>query len=335
MKILVSGGGGFLGQALCRRLVARGYAVSSFSRSPHPALESIGVDQRRGDLGVFDSVEAAVEGVDAVFHVAALAGAWGSFRDYFDTNVAGTRHLLAACRLHEVPTLVYTSTPSVAHRGCVAVEGGTADTAPVADRFKAYYPATKAIAEQAVLKANGAELATVALRPRLIWGPGDNHLLPRLAERARRGRLRLIGDGRALIDTTYIDNAVDAHLAAFDALHRTPGAACAGRAYFISNGEPRPVGAIINALLAAIGAPTVHRQLSFRAAYLLGATAERLWHRLPLPGEPPLTRFVVEQLATPHWYDVAPAARDFGYVPKISIDQGLERLTAMERAKAT
>lgn len=326
MKVAVTGGGGFLGQALCRALVERGLAVSSLSRGTYPALAALGVRQHQVDIGDFGGVSEALREVDAVFHVAAKAGAWGEFRDYFDANVRGTRNVIAACRMNAVPTLVHTSTPSVAHRGHVAVEGGTAETAPVATRFKAVYPATKAIAEQAVLEANGDGLATVALRPRLIWGPGDNHLLPRLAERARAGRLRFVGDGMNRIDTTYIDNAVAAHLAAFDALHGKPKARCAGRAYFISNGEPKPVADVINSLLRAAGAPIVDKLLPYRAGYAIGAVCERLWNWLPLPGEPPMTRFLAEQLATPHWYDMAPARADFGYQPKVSFIEGIKRL---------
>lgn len=335
MKLLVTGGGGFLGLALCRRLVEQGHQVASFSRSLYPALASLGVRQIQGDLGSFDSVDDALADIDAVFHVAALAGGWGPLQDYFDANVRGTRHLLAACAMNGVRTLVHTSTPSVAHRGRIPVEGLDAARAPLATRFRAAYPATKAVAERAVLQANRPGFATVALRPRLIWGPGDNHLLPRLAERSRQGRLRLVGDAGAAIDTTYIDNAVDAHLAAFAALHDQPAARCAGRAYFISNGEPRPVGDIINALLRAAGAPPVERRLSFAAAWALAGGAEQLWRMLPLPGEPPLTRFVVEQLTTPHWYDLSPAAADFGWRPRIGIAEGLERLAASFCAQPT
>ena len=177
-----------------------------------------------------------------------------------------------------------------------------------------------------MLAANDATLATVALRPRLIWGVGDNQLLPRLVERSRAGRLRLVGDGNNLVDTTYIDNAAQAHFDAFDAL--APGAACAGRAYFISNGEPRTMRDTLNGLLAAVGAPTVDNTLPFSLAYAIGAVCEGLWTTLPLKGEPPLTRFLAEQLATAHWYDMAPARRDFGYVPRVGIDEGLCRLTA-------
>ena len=327
MKLLVTGGGGFLGQALCRGLVARGHDVTSFNRGHYPALDAIGVRQVQGDLADRETVMAAFsDGFDAVFHNAAKAGAWGSFDSYHRANVLGTRHVLDACRAHGIGRLVYTSTPSVTHRATHPVAGGTADDVPYGEHLKAPYAATKLEAEKLVLAANDDVLATIALRPRLIWGPGDAQLLPRIAERARAGRLRLVGGGHNLVDTTYIDNAAQAHFDAFE--HLAPGAACAGRAYFISNGEPKPMREIVNGLLAAVGAPPVTKSLPFPAAYAIGATCEALWTLLPLRGEPPLTRFLAEQLATTHWYDMAPARRDFGYVPRVSIAEGLRRLAA-------
>jgi len=336
MRILVTGGGGFLGQALCRGLVERGFEVTSFNRGRYPALEALGVRQLQGDLADREAVLRAfaghgAAGFDAVFHNAAKAGAWGSYESYHRANVIGTDNVIAACRARGIGRLVYTSTPSVTHRATHPVEGGTADTVPYGEGFKAPYAATKAIAERAVLAANDASLATVALRPRLIWGPGDQQLLPRLVERARAGRLRLVGSGDNRIDTTYIDNAAQAHFAAFD--HLAPAAACAGRAIFISNGEPRPVREIVNALLQEVGAPAVTRTVPFGLAYAIGAVCEAAWTVLPLRGEPPLTRFLAEQLSTTHWYDMAPAARDFGYVPKVSIAEGLERLRASLRGR--
>ena len=331
MKVLVTGGGGFLGQALCRGLVARGFEVTSFNRGRYPALEALGVRQLQGDLADREAVTQAFAGIDAVFHNAAKAGAWGSYASYHRANVIGTDNVIAACRGHGIGRLVYTSTPSVTHRATHPVEGGTADSVPYGEGFKAPYAATKAIAERAVLAANDASLATVALRPRLIWGPGDQQLLPRLVERARAGRLRLVGSGENRIDTTYIDNAAQAHFDAFARL--APGAACAGRAYFISNGEPKPVREIVNALLQAAGAPAVTKAVPFPLAYAIGAACEAAWTVLPLRGEPPLTRFLAEQLSTTHWYDMAPATRDFGYAPKVSIAEGLERLRASLRGR--
>jgi nucleoside-diphosphate-sugar epimerase len=326
MKILVTGGGGFLGQALCRGLVERGHEITSFNRGRYPELDRFGVRQVQGDLADGEAVRRAFAGQEAIFHNAAKAGAWGSYASYYQANVVGTENVITACRIQGVGRLVYTSTPSVTHRATHPVEGGTAESVPYGEGFKAPYAATKAIAERAVLAANDAALATIALRPRLIWGPGDHQLLPRLVERAKTGRLRLVGDGTNRIDTTYIDNAAQAHFDAFDRL--APGAACAGRAYFISNGEPKPAREIVNALLAAAGAPPVTKTVPFPLAYAIGAVCEAAWTLLPLRGEPPLTRFLAEQLSTTHWYDMTPATRDFGYVPRVSIAEGLARLEA-------
>ncbi|MFT3755494.1 MAG: NAD-dependent epimerase/dehydratase family protein [Pseudoxanthomonas sp.] len=324
MKILVTGGGGFLGKALCKGLVERGHEVRSFNRGHYPALDEIGVQQVQGDLVDGDAVRAAAQGVDAIFHNAAKAGAWGSYDSYFQANVIGTRNVLDACLVHGIGKLVYTSTPSVTHRATHPVEGLGADEVPYGENFQAPYATTKAIAEKEVLAANSHELAVVALRPRLIWGVGDQQILPRLVERAKAGRLRIVGDGLNKVDTTYIDNAAQAHFDAFE--HLAPGAACAGKAYFISNGEPWPMKDIVNALLATAGAPQVEKTLSFKTAYRIGAVCEALWKTLPLKGEPPMTRFLAEQLCTPHWYSMEPARRDFGYVPKVSMQEGLRRL---------
>ncbi|WP_256646005.1 2-alkyl-3-oxoalkanoate reductase [Thermomonas paludicola] len=327
MKLLVTGGGGFLGQALCRGLRERGHDVISFSRSRHAALDALGVRQLQGDLADRDAVLAAfAEGFEAVLHNAAKAGTWGSYQSYFDANVTGTRNVIAACRAHGIGKLVHTSTPSVVHRATHPVEGASADEVPYGEGVKAHYAATKIIAEREVLAANDAVLATVALRPRLIWGPGDTQILPKLVERARSGRLRLVGSGDNRVDTTYIDNAAQAHVDALAHLHA--GAACAGRAYFISNGEPWPLREVLNGLLRAADAPEVHKTLPFRAAYAIGAVCEALWTALPLRGDPPMTRFLAEQLSTAHWYSMAPATRDFGYVPTVTMAEGLARLQA-------
>ena len=210
MKILVTGGGGFLGHALCKGLVEQGHDVASYNRGHYRTLEPLGVRQIQGDLANREAMIAACAGMDAVFHNAAKAGAWGSEESYRLANVVGTQNVLAGCHAHGVGRLIHTSTPSVTHRATHPVENGSADTVPYGEGFKAPYAATKTIAEKAVLAANTADLATVALRPRLIWGPGDQQLLPRLVSRAKAGRLRFIGGGHNVIDTTYIDNAAQA-----------------------------------------------------------------------------------------------------------------------------
>lgn len=329
MKILVTGGGGFLGQALCRGLRERGHEVVSFNRGRYPALDAMGVAQVQGDLEERDTVLAAAAGCEAIFHNAAKAGAWGSYDSYYRANVLGTENVIAACRAHDIGRLIYTSTPSVTHRATHPVEGGTAESVPYGEGFKAPYATTKKLAEQAVLAANDPALATVALRPRLMWGVGDNQLLPRLVARAKAGRLRLVGDGENKMDSTYVDNAAQAHFDAFARL--APGAACAGRAYFISNGEPKTARETVNSLLSAVGVPPVTKTIPFGVAYAIGVICEGLWHTLPLRGEPPMTRFVAEQLVTTHWYDMGPARRDLGYVPKVSFAEGLERLRKAHR----
>ena len=326
MKVLVTGGGGFLGGALCRGLLARGDVPVSFQRRFAPALDALGVEQRLGDMADARAVHAAFDRVDAVLHNAAKAGAWGSRAEYWSANVDGTRNVLVACRARGIARLVYTSTPSVTHSGRTPVEGSDEAHTPYGHGFKAWYPASKLIAEQDVLAANDASLATVALRPRLIWGPGDTQLLPRLVERARAGRLRFIGDGNNRMATTYIGNVVDAHLRALDAL--APGAACAGRAYFISNAEPTTARTIVNGLLRAADAPAVTGSIPYPAAYGLGVVLEATWHLLSLRGEPPMTRFLAEQLSTPHWYDISAAARDFGWRPQVGLEEGLRRTAA-------
>jgi len=301
----------------------------SFQRRRSAGLDAMGVEQRLGDLADAQAVIRACEGVDAVLHNAAKAGQWGSRESYFSANVTGTDNVIAACRARGIARLVYTSTPSVTHSGRTPVQGGNEANTPYGEHFKAWYPASKKVAEQRLLAANDGTLATVALRPRLIWGPGDTQLLPRLVDRAVAGRLRFVGDGENRMDTTFVENAVDAHLRALDALQ--PAAACAGRAYFISNGEPLSSREIVNDLLRAADAPEVDKTIPFGVAYAAGAVLELGWRMLRLGGEPPMTRFLAEQLSTPHWYDISAAERDFGYRPRVSVAEGLALTAAWWR----
>jgi 2-alkyl-3-oxoalkanoate reductase len=323
MRAVVTGGGGFLGGAIVRLLCRRAWPVRSFTRTAYPWLDELGVEQIFGDLSDPAAVEAALADRDIVFHVAAKAGVWGRSEDYFATNVTGTQNVIAACRKHGIRRLVYTSTPSVVHGGH-DLEGAT-ESVPYPEHFDAAYPETKTIAEKAVLAANGADLATVALRPHLIWGPGDPHLIPRVLARARQGKLRRIGSRPVKVDVTYIDNAADAHLLAADKLDI--GSPVAGKAYFITNDEPVDLWEFLNRVLGEAGLPPVTKTVSVWKASLAGRVLEWVYRTLRLPGEPTMTSYVARQLSTSHWYDISAARRDLGYEPHISVEQGLKRLS--------
>ncbi|HVS34691.1 MAG TPA: NAD-dependent epimerase/dehydratase family protein [Gemmataceae bacterium] len=323
MNALVTGGGGFLGGAIVRRLAARGDEAASFSRSWHPALEALGVEQSLGDVADAVAVDAAVAGRDIVFHVAAKAGVWGPYVEYHRANVVGTQNVLSACRKHSVRRLVFTSSPSVVFNG--RDMEGVDESIPYPDHYEAAYAKTKAEAERLVLAANDSKLATVALRPHLIWGPGDNQLTPRILERGRAGKLRRIGRTNKRIDATYIDNAADAHIHAADRL--APGSPVAGKAYFIANGEPIPLWDLVNGILAACGVPPVTRTIPVWLAYTAGWLMETAYTMLRRRDEPPMTRFVARELTTAHWFNLTAARRDLGYEPEVSSEEGLKRLS--------
>jgi nucleoside-diphosphate-sugar epimerase len=324
MKALVTGGGGFLGGAIVQQLLEEGYAVRSFSRGSYPELEALGVEISRGDLVEAEAVQEACQDCQIVFHVAAKAGIWGNEDAYYRTNVTGTKNVLTACRALGISRLVYTSTPSVVFDGQNL--DGVDERAPYAQHYKAAYPATKATAERMILAANDARLATVALRPHLVWGPGDTHLVPGILARGQAGRLRKIGKTAHLVDFTYVDNAAQAHLLA--AARLKPASPIAGRAFFISQDEPVPLWDFINRILEAADLPAVTGVISPRLAYAAGWLCEVLYGRLRLKGEPPMTRFLAEELATAHWFDISAARQELGYQPKVSVEEGLQRLKA-------
>jgi len=318
--ILVTGGGGFLGKAIVRMLVARGDKVRSFSRSLYTKLDTMGVEQLQGDMADAQALHKACQNVDLVFHVASKTGVWGPDEAYYQTNVVGTQHLIQACRRNGVRRLVYTSSPSVVFDG--GDMEGVDETAPYATHCHAPYPRTKAMAEQLVRQAADQTLKTISLRPHLIWGPEDNHLVPRIIQRARR--LRQVGDGQNRVDTIYVDNAAQAHILAAEQLAVRPE--LSGRVYFISQDAPVRLWDMVNAILAAADLPPVQRKVSAAAAWRIGALLEWAYRSFRLPGEPPMTRFVAKELATSHWFDIRAARQDLGYRPRISIEEGLRRL---------
>jgi nucleoside-diphosphate-sugar epimerase len=321
MRVLVTGGGGFLGGAICSQLLARGDRVVAYQRGQAPAVESLGGVCVRGDLLDRERLLQAAAGCDAVVHTAGKAGVWGAHDAYHRVNVVGTENVLQACRQLGIGLLVFTSSPSVAHGGG-DIEGGD-ESLPYPERYSSPYPATKARAEQLVMAADRDDLRTVCLRPHLIWGPGDPHLLPRLIEKSKRGTLALPGADK-LIDTVYVDNAAHAHLLALDHLQTDGG--CRGKTYFISNDEPLPQAEIIRKLLAAAGVEVEIRAVAPVVARAAGALLESTWRLLQVASEPPVTRWSAEQLSTAHWYDLSAAKRDLGYAPLVSIEEGLEKL---------
>lgn len=317
---LVTGGGGFLGKAIVRRLISRGEKVRTFSRSYYPELEKFAVDQVQGDIADKSAVEKACKGVRTVFHTAARAGVWGPYADYFSTNVTGTRNVLRACRKYSVSEMIHSSSPSAVFDGN-DVEGAD-ESLPYPPSYHAHYPRTKAMAEQEVRRAAASGLKVIILRPHLIWGPGDNHLVPRILSRA--GRLRIVGEGRKKVDTIYIDNAAHAHILAADRLREN--SALSGKVYFISQDAPVPLWDMVNAILAAGGLPPIHRRISAGSAFFIGAACEGVYKLLRLQSEPPMTRFLARELATAHWFDIRAAKKDLGYRPAVSTEEGLSRL---------
>jgi nucleoside-diphosphate-sugar epimerase len=321
LKILVTGGGGFLGSSICRQLAKKNHQVIAFQRSPAPHLQADGILTTRGDITDYHCLLAAADSCEAIIHTAGKAGVWGNPADFQRINVDGTANVIAVCREHAIPILVHTSSPSIVHSG--GDISGADESIPIADQFNAPYPASKAKAEQLVVATNSAELKTTALRPHLIWGPGDPHILPRLAAKVRGGTLALPGPDK-IIDTVYVENAALAHV---KALYELKGSArCAGKAYFVTNNEPMAQGEIIRKLLAAIGIDVKIRAVPVGLAKTAGGVCEFAWRTFGLKSEPPVTRFAVEQLATAHWFNTSAAKRDFGYVPTISIEQGLNQL---------
>ncbi|MCA9055423.1 MAG: NAD-dependent epimerase/dehydratase family protein [Planctomycetaceae bacterium] len=323
MRTLVTGGGGFLGRYIVEHLRARGDKVRVLARGDYPELRAIGVETVRGDLLNPATAAEACRDVEVVFHTAAIPGVWGPWERYYQTNTVGTEHVLAGCHEHGVRKLIYTSSPSVVFDGRPHVDAD--ESLPYPETFLCHYPRSKSLAERTVLAANDpANLLTVALRPHLIWGPRDNHLIPRLIARARSGRLRRVGDGTNLISMSYVENVAAAHLQAGDALSATSPAA--GRAYFINEPQPVNLWDWINELLQRAGLAPAQRQLSAQTAERIGALCETVYRWLRLPGEPPMTRFLAMQLSQSHSYSVDAAVRDFGYRPLVSVDEGMRRL---------
>jgi nucleoside-diphosphate-sugar epimerase len=317
VKVLLTGATGMMGRLTARKLLERGDRVTVLQRRP----AGLGGREILGDIADHRIVEDACRGQEVVLHMAAKVDAFGAWPEFARVNVGGTAAILAGCRAAGVGRLVNVSSPSVAHAGddLVGAGAGTADP----DAARSHYSRSKAIAERAALAADGAELAVLSVRPHLVWGPGDTQLIARIVDRARSGRLPLIGNGAALIDATYVDNAADAMIAAVDAVGRVHG-----EALVVTNGEPRPVGEVLRRICAAAGVPGPRGRVPAGLAAVAGAAAEKLWAVGRLGGEPPLTRFLAEQLSTAHWFDQRRTRQALGWAPAVGMDEGFRRLAA-------
>jgi nucleoside-diphosphate-sugar epimerase len=327
---LVTGGTGFLGRHIVARLLAQGRPVTVLARRRAPDLEAQGVRFVCTSLEDSEAVMKACQGMETIFHTAAKVGVWGNYEPYFRSNVLGTRAILAGCKRHGVRRLVYTSTPSVVYQGTDLA--GADESLPLTTACPCAYPLTKAIAEREVLEANRPDFFTTALRPHLIWGPGDPHLVPRVLEKAQSGRLRIVGQGRNRVDMVHVENAADAQLLAETALEQGPAR---GKAYFITNDEPVVLWDWINHLLVSLGIEAVTRRVPLGIARAAGLSCELAWKWLPLGGEPPMTRFVASELAKDHWFSLQAAKRDLQYTPRIRMNPGTEALIAHLRRNPT
>lgn len=330
MKCLVTGGGGFLGREITERLLARGDEVISVSRSVHHELEQLGAQSLAIELNEREPLQAALQGIDVVFHTAAKAGIWGPRKDYWRTNFAGTLNLIEHCRKAGVAKFVHTSSPSVTFDGSDHVRAS--NNLPYAKKFLAAYPASKAAAERVVLQANGhGGLQTVALRPHLIIGARDPHLVPRIIERARSGTLRIVGSGENEVTLCAVENAAHAHLLAADALKND--SPHAGRAYFIGQEQPVQLWPWIQDLLTRLGIDPPRGRISAGAASAMGALCEVTWSALGRKSDPPMTRFLAAQMSRSHSYDMAPARRDFGYEEIVSLAQCTDSIIAAKGSR--
>lgn len=321
-RSLVTGGGGFVGRFIVRQLLARGDEVVVLGRRSYPALEASGADCICGDVADLRTVEAAATDCETVYHVAAIPGIWGDYSKYHRVNVLGTENVVAACRKNEVQRLVFTSSPSVVFDGGDHIDADA--SLPYPESYLCAYPRTKAEAERLVLNADTrGGLRTVSLRPHLVFGPEDGSLTPRVLQKGRRGRLRIVGDGANKISVAYVENVAAAHLQAADEL--AGDGRCGGRAYFINEREPVAVKDWISTLLSFGGLPPCNRHIPFFAAYTVGSFLETLWSFAFLRSEPPMTRFVALQLGRTHTYSIAAAEQDFGYRPIVEWDEAIER----------
>ena len=322
-RIFITGGGGFLGKEIIRMLKKQTDIgeIISIGRSPQPELIKNGVKAISVDIRDKNKIIELTKGIDFIFHTAAIASMWGSYKKFYDTNVKGTENIIEACQINDIPNLIYTSSPSVVSSN-KNIENGS-ENIPYPTKYFAHYAQSKAIAEEKVLNAGHSNLRTIALRPHLIWGPGDPHILPRLIQKAKQNKLIRIGDKTNKVDLTYITNAAFAHIKAAESLNTS--SSISGKAYFISDDSPVILWDWIDDFLLQIGIEKIKKSISLKKAKLLGILFEAVYRILQIHKEPPITRFVAMQLGLSHFFDISAAKNDFGYHPIVDYDVALKQ----------
>lgn len=328
-RALITGGGGFVGKAIVRQLLQEGVDCAVVGRRRYPELEEVGIKCFQGDISDSDFIVSCLKGFDTVFHVAALAGIWGGWGHYYKTNVVGTENIIAGCKTNNIPVLVYTSTPSVVFDRKDILDGD--ETLPYPSKFLCNYARSKMMAEKSVLAVSQNEIATCAIRPHLIWGPEDPHLVPRLLQRGKDGSLRIVGEGKNKVDITYIDNVAHAHILAAKNLFTTKTAA--GKSYFIGQEKPVILWDWINELLEKSDINQVTKKVPLSVALFSGGLLEILFGLLNVEKEPKMTRFLAEQLAKSHYFSHLQAEQDIGYFPIVTIEDGMDRLLHWLKSK--
>lgn len=314
-RVLVTGASGVLGSGVAQALVAAGAHVTVLQRSPSGLP---GVREIRGSVTNTADVAAAVDEVDAVVHIAAKVSVSGPLAEYEHVNVEGTRLLLEAAQRAGVQRWIQISSPSVAHSGDSIIGAGAQPADPSTAR--GHYAATKAAGELLALAADSPSFRVLALRPHLMWGPGDTQLTERIIERARQNRLPLLDGGTALVDTLFTVNAVEAIIAGLTAVDRVHG-----EALVLTNGQPRPIGEMIRRIAVAGGAQEPTLDLPSGLAKAAGSLIETFWDADKRGDEPPITRFLAEQMSTAHWFDQRRTREVLQWEPRISLDEGFEQ----------
>lgn len=322
MKIAITGAKGFLGGAVLKKALSKGYDVRIIIRSKTDRLAHPSAEVFNTDLADRDGVIAALEGCDGVIHCAAHSGIWGEYDRYYRDNVLATENIIHSAYVNGIKKIVYTSSPSVVFD--MEDQNGIDESAPYPEKYHSYYPETKAIAEKQILEANCSTLATVVLRPHIIWGPGDTQMVPRIIKKAKKHHPIMIGNGDNIIDTVFIDNAAKAHITAYEALEI--GSKIAGKIYFITNGEPMKYRDVMNGILKAANLPPLKKGVSKPIAYMIGCLLEWFHTITKNQNEPQMTRFLAKELSCSHWFKIDAAINELGYRPDVSMEEGFKLL---------